>query len=168
MHECCVDPYNLYGVIADLFKGSDPKLTRTADPPLDRRLMPRLAHAYLCRTLGGVGLCGRQGSGLLQRSQELLDVPPLRIRHPWAVPSHWFLSPTTRPPNAWLPLPQKLQALDLLLTNGSVPLTLPMDSTEKLIEKLVERRMQNTGESQAVATANVMAAFQKLKKDKTP
>ena len=66
------------------------------------------------------------------------------------------------------PTPQKLQALDLLLTNGSVPLTLPMDSTEKLIEKLVERRMQNTGESQAVATANVMAAFEKLKKDKTP
>ena len=33
-----------------------------------------------------------------------------------------------------------------------------MDSTQKLIEKLVERRMQNTGESQAVATANVLAA----------
>ena len=41
-----------------------------------------------------------------------------------------------------------------------------MDATEKLIEKLVERRMQNTGESQAVATANVMAAFKKLRKDK--
>ena len=27
-----------------------------------------------------------------------------------------------------------------------------MDSTQKLVEKLVERRMQNTGESQAVAT----------------
>ena len=40
-----------------------------------------------------------------------------------------------------------------------------MDSTQKLIEKLVERRIQNTGESQAVATANVMAAFKKLKKD---
>ena len=38
-----------------------------------------------------------------------------------------------------------------------------MDSTQKLIEKLVERRMQNTGESQAVATANVMAAFERLK-----
>jgi len=39
-----------------------------------------------------------------------------------------------------------------------------MDSTQKLVEKLVERRMQNTRESQAVATANVMAAFEKLKK----
>ena len=38
-------------------------------------------------------------------------------------------------------------------------MTLPMDSTQKLIEKLVERRMQVTGESQAVATANVMAAL---------
>ena len=37
-----------------------------------------------------------------------------------------------------------------------------MDATEKLVEKLVERRMQNTGESQAVATANVLAAFEKL------
>jgi len=41
-----------------------------------------------------------------------------------------------------------------------------MDSTQKLVEKLVERRMQNTGESQAVATAKVMAAFEKLRKDK--
>ena len=39
-----------------------------------------------------------------------------------------------------------------------------MDATQKLIERLVERRMQNTGESQAVATANVLAAFEKLKK----
>jgi hypothetical protein len=39
-----------------------------------------------------------------------------------------------------------------------------MDATQRLIEELVERRMQNTGESQAVATANVMAAFEKLKK----
>ena len=39
-----------------------------------------------------------------------------------------------------------------------------MDSTQKLVEKLVERRMRVTGESQAVATANVMAAFEKLKK----
>ena len=39
-----------------------------------------------------------------------------------------------------------------------------MDSTQKLVEKLVERRMQNTGESQAVATTNVMAAFEKLNK----
>ena len=38
-----------------------------------------------------------------------------------------------------------------------------MNSTQKLIEKLVERRMQNTGESQAVATANVLASFEKLK-----
>ena len=43
-----------------------------------------------------------------------------------------------------------------------------MDATQKLVEKLVERRMQNTGESQAVATANVLAAFEKLRKDKTP
>ena len=41
-----------------------------------------------------------------------------------------------------------------------------MDSTQKLVDKLVERRMQVTGESQAVATANVMAAFKKLRKDK--
>ena len=40
-----------------------------------------------------------------------------------------------------------------------------MDSTKRLVEKLVERRMQNTGESQAVATANVMAAFEKLKRN---
>ena len=40
-----------------------------------------------------------------------------------------------------------------------------MDSTKRLLEKLVERRMQNTGESQAVATANVMAAFEKLKRN---
>ena len=39
-----------------------------------------------------------------------------------------------------------------------------MDSTQKLIEKLVERRMQNTRESQAVATANVLASFEKLKR----
>ena len=42
-----------------------------------------------------------------------------------------------------------------------------MDSTQRLVEKLVERRIQNTGESQAVATANVMAAFEKLKKNET-
>ena len=39
-----------------------------------------------------------------------------------------------------------------------------MDSTQKLVDKLVERRMQNTGESQTVATANVLAAFEKLRK----
>ena len=32
-------------------------------------------------------------------------------------------------------------------------------------EELVERRMQNTGESQAVATANVLAAFEKPKRN---
>ena len=32
-------------------------------------------------------------------------------------------------------------------------------------EELVERRMQNTRESQAVATANVLAAFEKLKRN---
>ena len=42
-----------------------------------------------------------------------------------------------------------------------------MDATQKLVKKLVERRVQNTGESQAVATANVLAAFEKLKKIKT-
>ena len=31
-----------------------------------------------------------------------------------------------------------------------------MDSTQKLVEKLVERRMRVTGETQAVANANVM------------
>ena len=40
-----------------------------------------------------------------------------------------------------------------------------MDATQKLVEKLIERRMQNTGESQAVATANVLAAFEKLRKN---
>ena len=40
-----------------------------------------------------------------------------------------------------------------------------MESTQKLVEKLVERRMRGTGESQAVASANVMAAFEKLRKD---
>ena len=82
------------------------------------------------------------------------------------MPSAWLLSPETRATGSWLPLPQKLQTLDLLLTSGSLPLTLPMDTNQKLIEKLVERRMQNTGESQAVATANVMAAFEKLMKEK--
>ena len=41
-----------------------------------------------------------------------------------------------------------------------------MDATKKLLEKLIERRMQHTGEPQAVANANVRAAFEKLKKDK--
>jgi|TARA_B100000676_G_scaffold24990_1_gene22625 hypothetical protein len=40
-----------------------------------------------------------------------------------------------------------------------------MDATQKLVERLIERRMQNTGESQAVATANVLAAFEKLKRN---
>ena len=40
-----------------------------------------------------------------------------------------------------------------------------MDATEKLVERLIERRMQNTGESQAAATANVLAAFEKLKRN---
>ena len=39
-----------------------------------------------------------------------------------------------------------------------------MGSTQKLVKKLVKRRMDNTGESQAVATSNVLAAFEKLKK----
>ena len=42
-----------------------------------------------------------------------------------------------------------------------------MDATQKLVEMLVESRVQNTGESQAEATANVLAAFKKLKKIKT-
>ena len=42
-----------------------------------------------------------------------------------------------------------------------------MNSTQKLVEKLVERRMQTTGESQAVATANVLAALEKLKKNES-
>ena len=41
-----------------------------------------------------------------------------------------------------------------------------MESTQKLVEKLVERLMLNTGETQAVATANVMAAFEKIRKEK--
>ena len=42
-----------------------------------------------------------------------------------------------------------------------------MDIAQKLIEKLVERRMRNTGESQACATAKVLAAFQKLQQNET-
>ena len=42
-----------------------------------------------------------------------------------------------------------------------------MDSTQKLVEKLVERRMKNTGESKAVATANVLAAFEKLRRNES-
>ena len=42
-----------------------------------------------------------------------------------------------------------------------------MDDTQKLVEKLVEIPVQNTGESQSVATANVLAAFEKLKKIET-
>ena len=41
-----------------------------------------------------------------------------------------------------------------------------MDSTQKLVEKRVERWMRVTGEMQEVATADVMAAFEKLRKDK--
>ena len=40
-----------------------------------------------------------------------------------------------------------------------------MDSMQKLGEKPVERRMQNTGESLAVATASMLAAPKKLKKN---
>ena len=40
-----------------------------------------------------------------------------------------------------------------------------MDTTQKLVEKLVERRMQNTGESHEVAAEKVMAAFAKLKRN---
>ena len=42
-----------------------------------------------------------------------------------------------------------------------------MDSTQKLVKKLAERLMQNAGESQAEATANVLAAFEKLKKQES-
>ena len=40
-----------------------------------------------------------------------------------------------------------------------------MDATQKLVEKLVERRMQNTGESHEVATANVIDTFAKIKRN---
>ena len=43
-----------------------------------------------------------------------------------------------------------------------------MDSTQKLVEKPVERRMQNTGESEAVATAKVLSAFRRLKEEGEP
>ena len=42
-----------------------------------------------------------------------------------------------------------------------------MDSMQKLVEKPVERRMQNTGESQAVATVSPLASFKKLKKNES-
>ena len=109
--------------MADLFKGSDPKLTRTADPPLDRRLMPRLVQTYLYRMLGGVGLCGRQGSGLLQRSQELLDLPPLRLRSLGAMPGTGLLPCEARATGSWFPLRRELQTLDQLLSCRSIPLT---------------------------------------------
>ena len=41
-----------------------------------------------------------------------------------------------------------------------------MDATEKFLEKLIERRTQHTGETKAAPSANVIAAFEKLKKDK--
>ena len=40
-----------------------------------------------------------------------------------------------------------------------------MDSTQKLVDKLVQRRIQNTGESKVVATADVLAAFEELRKN---
>ena len=40
-----------------------------------------------------------------------------------------------------------------------------MDSMQKLVEKPVDRRMQNTGESPAVATVSLLASFKKLKKN---
>ena len=42
-----------------------------------------------------------------------------------------------------------------------------MDSMQKLVEKPVERKMQNTGESLAVATASMLAALKKLKKNES-
>ena len=39
-----------------------------------------------------------------------------------------------------------------------------MESTQKLLEKLVESRLWITGESEAVATANVIVIFEKLGK----
>ena len=92
---------------------------------------------------------------------------PLRVGHLGAVPSAWLLPSKTRVTGTWLAPSEVLQALELLLTSGSLSMTLPMDSTQKLIEKLVKRRMQNTGESQAVATANVLAAFEKLRRNET-
>ena len=81
------------------------------------------------------------------------------------MPSAWLVSHKSGSISSWLTTSEELQTLDLLLSSGFLPLTIPMDSTQKLIEKLIERRMQNTGESKAVATANVMAAFEKLKKN---
>ena len=42
-----------------------------------------------------------------------------------------------------------------------------MGSIQKLAGKLIKRRMQGTGESQPVVTANVLDAFEKLKKNKS-
>jgi len=41
-----------------------------------------------------------------------------------------------------------------------------MDSNQKPMEKLVQRQMQNTGTSQEVVTATVLAALEKLIKGK--
>ena len=92
---------------------------------------------------------------------------PLRVRHLGAVLSVWLLPSRTRVTGTWLAPSEVLQALELLLTSGSLSMTLPMDSTQKLIEKLVVRRIQNTGEYQAVATANVLTAFEKLRRNET-
>ena len=93
-------------------------------------------------------------------------MPALRVRDAWAMPGTGVVSSKTRSSRPWLSPTEELQTLDLLLTSGSLPLTLPMDSTQKLIQRLVERRMQVTGESRAVATANVMSAFEKLRRNK--
>ena len=42
-----------------------------------------------------------------------------------------------------------------------------MDSMQKLVVKPIERRMQNTGDSLAVATASMLAALMKLKKNES-
>ena len=42
-----------------------------------------------------------------------------------------------------------------------------MDFMQKLVEKPVEKMMQNTGESLAVATASVLDALRKLKKNES-
>ena len=75
-----------------------------------------LVRVYCLGCYGGVGFCRRQGSGVLQGSPELLNLPPLWIRHPWSVPGLGRLLPQTSSPYAWLAHFEELQALELLLT----------------------------------------------------
>lgn len=96
----------------------------------------------------------------------LFDLSPCWLAHIWAMPSAGVMSPPAGFPRSWNALCAQLPTLHLSLSSGSLSLMTPMDSNQKLIEKLVQRQMQNTGKSQEVVTATVLAAFEKLIKGK--